>query len=573
MTPDSDADSDETEVPAGADPPALTAHVDSEGPGLAYLLSTSTENIVTDEPALSSVIASEMEATVDAVAMAEGNETLGSEIKRGATWSSLSSIAIRLGTFAMGIVAARLIAPEQFGVFTVALTVHAIILNISEIGVGAYLVRHDGPPEKVAPTVMSVSLVTSASLAGLMYLTAPFLAESLGSADASGPIRILALTVLLAGPSAVPNALLVRSFRQDRIFVSQVLSFLSSNSILVVLAIAGSGAYALAWSRVAGHLVQTIALIILAGRVVRPGLDRILLRRILRFGLPLAGSSLLGFATNNVDFIVVGRQLGSEPLGLFSLAYNVSSWGFGVLSPVIAAVAMPAFARVRHDRERLPVFMTTALQAVLFLALPLSALTIALSGPLIDSVYGGRWAGAAPALAIVALYGALRVPSDLFVNTTIAFGRTRALFVMQIVYFAALIPMMVIGVEAIGIEGAARAHAAGLALTFMPPMLWLICKCTGVRLRALFVAAMPPLAAATVAGSVSFGVTHVVDGTWLRLIAGGLAGVLVYAALLGPWLRRTVPAARDLWRDGGERSPADALATDSMGRNDGGQDD
>src|SRR5262245_49791925 len=80
--------------------------------------------------------------------------SLGRDLKRGATWSSLSSVSLRLGTFVMGIVAARLIAPEQFGVFTVALTVHAIVINISDIGVGAYLVRYRGDPRRVAPTVM-----------------------------------------------------------------------------------------------------------------------------------------------------------------------------------------------------------------------------------------------------------------------------------------------------------------------------------------------------------------------------------------------------------------------------------
>ena len=547
---DPSGDSSATE-PAGAAALPSTPSDDDLDLGTAASMAA-VEGLAIGDPVLASAIESEIERLDEP----EGQESLGSEIKRGAAWSSLSSVALRLGTFVMGIVAARLIAPDEFGVFTVALTVHAIILNVSEIGVGAYLVRHTGSPDKVAPTVLTISLTTSAVLAGLMFLTAPYLATSLGSADAAGPIRVLSITVLLAGPSAVPNALLVRSFRQDKLFLSQILSFVSSNGMLVVLAIAGSGAYALAWSRVAGHLVQTIALLLLAGRIFLPGFDRALFPKLLKFGLPLAGFSLLGFATGNIDFVVIGRELGSEELGLFSLAYNVSSWGFGFISPVVAAVAMPAFARVRHDRERMPAFLRTGLQTVLCLALPVSAMTVALSGPLVESIYGDKWLGAASALAVTAIYGALRVPSDLFISTGIAFGRTKALFLIQIVYFVALIPLMLYGVGADGIVGASWAHAVGIVLTLLPGLFWMIRSATGTSISSLLVATLPPLGAACAAGAVAYLISSALHGPWLRLIAGGLGGMAVYFAVLGPWAYRAFPRARELWRDG-DRPAAD----------------
>ena len=74
-------------------------------------------------------------------------------------------MVLRVGSFLTGVLVARLVAPEEFGVFTVALTVHAVVVNISELGVGSYLVRHEGKPDRVAPTVAAIALISSTILA------------------------------------------------------------------------------------------------------------------------------------------------------------------------------------------------------------------------------------------------------------------------------------------------------------------------------------------------------------------------------------------------------------------------
>ena len=57
-----------------------------------------------------------------------------------------------------------------------------------------------------------------------------------------------------------------------------------------------------------------------------PGWKKAEARRLLAFGLPLAGANLLAFLVLNVDYIVVGRVLGAEALGLYMLAFNISGW-------------------------------------------------------------------------------------------------------------------------------------------------------------------------------------------------------------------------------------------------------
>jgi PST family polysaccharide transporter len=474
---------------------------------------------------------------------------------RAATWSSLGSIALRLGSFSVGIVAARLIAPDQFGVFAVALTVHAIIINASDLGVSSYIVRHEGDLEAIGPTVTTIALVSAAALALAMALGAPLLSSQLGSRAASGPVRVLSLTVLLAGVSSVPGAVLTRDFRQDKRFVADLANFVASTAILLALAVSGVGALALAWSRVGGQLVSTLVLFKVSPARYLPGFERSVARAVVDFGLPLVGAAFLGFLIGNVDYIVVGRVLGAERLGFYYLAYNAGSWPYVILSPIVAAVTVAAFSRVRHDRAQLKERVSTSMAALLAIAFPANALIVCLAGPLIAVLYGPRWAPAAAALALTAVYGGLRVPADLLFSIAVAEGRTRAMLLLQIAYLAALAPLTVVGVHLWGIVGAGIAHVIAIAAVLLPGLVLTLARPTGFGGRALLATVARPLGASLAAALVAYLVAGRIDPALPALVAGGAAGLLVYAALIASWGHGIARAARRVWSDTEHREP------------------
>ena len=187
-------------------------------------------------------------------------------------------------------------SPRDFGVFAVALVVHSIVVNVAELGVTASLIRDtDEEVHRSAPTVVTIALTSSGLLALAMLFTAPQLATLLGNSHASGVVAVMSLTVFLAGPSAVPFSLLRRNFRMDRLFVTGLANFLVSGAVIIVLASRGWGPMALAWSRVAGQVVETVLLLWLSPTRYRPGFRRDEVRRLLAFGLPLAGANILSY--------------------------------------------------------------------------------------------------------------------------------------------------------------------------------------------------------------------------------------------------------------------------------------
>lgn len=483
---------------------------------------------------------------------------LGRMLARGALWSSLSTTVLRLGQFVLSVVIARLISPHDFGVFVVASTLYLIVINVSEVGVSTALVREVDNARRIAPTVSTIAIANSALLAAALFLAAPWLSSALGAPGATSAARVLAIPVLLAGPTAVPAALLTRDFRQGRKMAADLANFVVANGILLVLALNGSGVMALAWSRVAGQVVSAVLLFVLAPERYRPGFDTREAARLLRFGAPLAGSSLAVFVLSNLDFMVVGRLAGPVQLGFYNLAFTVASWPTSVFTAILTSVTLPALARVKGGMAELGRHVGVALAALCAAAFLVATVCMVLARPLVTVVYGPRWLPAAPILAVLAVFGAVRVTLALFYDVLVALGHTRWLFRLQLIWLGALLPAMLLGVHRDGGRGAGFAHVAVVLLVVVPAHLIVLGRVARLPLARLRGAVAYPLLAAVLAGVAGYLLAGPFVSPWAKLIWGGLAFAAVYLAALGRWLLSVKRELAELYGRKGSRGEAPA---------------
>jgi lipopolysaccharide exporter len=479
----------------------------------------------TSDPSLSGVSDSEA---------AEGDSrSLSASVRRGALWVVASNLLLRLANLGVTAVVAHILSRHDFGVFAVALTAYVIVYSFAELGLSSILVRADMDIDALAPTVTLVSILSCAIIAGGMVAFAEPIGAALGSAAAAGPIRVMAIVVLLMGVFAVPNAQLVRDFKQDKIFLANAISFLPSTALLIVLAMSGSGAMAFAWSRVAGQVVVIAVLMAVVPRRYRPGFARSSLPVILKFGIPLAGANFVNYILLNVDYAFVGHLLGPAELAVYVLAFTLASAPYSLLGSVINSVSMPAFSRVRHDADLLKTAMAGALRAVSLVVMPMCAMMLALAHPLVLTVYGEKYAASANVLEILAYYGVVFIVCLLFANMLTSFGRTKFLFVLQLLWIGTLVPAMALGVHKDGIVGAAYAHIAVIVPVVLPLYLFGLKRVTGVRFAALGRAVVPALLASSAAALAAHGVASLLNIPLAQLVGGLAVGGLVYLVCAG----------------------------------------
>lgn len=456
-----------------------------------------------------------------------------------AGWSGVSTIVLRLGGLAVGIVIARVLTTEQFGVYAVALTVQSILMTVADLGLSAELIR-SSDPERRAPTVATLGLTIGGLLTLGTVLAANPVANLLDSPAAAPAIAVLAFTLVLGGAGVVPYAYLQRRFQQRELFLIAVVDFVISTGVTLGLIAAGWGVLSLAVGRLTAQTSTTVLQFVFARTVPRFRIDRTVLGAVLTFGLPIAGANLLSWALLNVDNVVIARLAGATALGYYVLAFNMSSWPMTALSQMVRSVSLPFFARV-DDRaaDAVPRLVAIAWAG----ALPAGALLVVLSSPVIEVVYGARWLPAAPVLAALGMFGSLRVVFDIFAGFLYARGRSRPVLWVQLVWFIAIVIGMIIATRAYGIVGAGWVHVI-VAVAVILPAYVVALRSAGVGLGSIVRESWFPTVSAVAASGVALLVATAFEDPILKLLAGGGAAAAAYSGLMGRWIVRRLNRLR-----------------------------
>ncbi|MEU4731974.1 oligosaccharide flippase family protein [Streptomyces sp. NPDC023588] len=460
--------------------------------------------------------------------------SLGRKVGSAAKWSLVNTVVMRLGNFATGIVLARFfLGPEAWGVYGIAQTVLLVLLSANELGVSLAIVRWEGDPRRFAPTVLTLSAVSSLLLYAALFATAPAVAGVLGSPEASGVLRVMCLCVVLDGLSQVPAGFLTREFAQGRRMAVDALNFTLSTGVTLLLAVDGWGAMSFAWGSVAGNVAALIGCSLASPGTLRFGWDRQQARALLRFGLPLAGASLLALGVVNVDTMVVGSALDPLALGFYVLAFNISGWPVRIISEAARRVSFAGFSRLADSPQALAAGFGRALGVVVTATVPLCVLLAALAAPIVDLVYGERWLPAARALPWLMALGLVRIGCELAYDCLVAIGRRRSLIAVQGLWLLVLVPALVAGARTGGIVGVAQGHVLVAGAVVVPVFLLALHR-GGVGLGTVARACAWPLLGGAVMGAAVLGLERALGDGVVALLATGLAATLLYGVCVLP---------------------------------------
>jgi O-antigen/teichoic acid export membrane protein len=363
------------------------------------------------------------------------------------------------------------------------------------------------------------------------FFAAPVYASAMGAPAAADVVRVLALSVVLDGLVCTPVGLLDRTFRQDRRMIADQVNGWLGALVSVGLAWAGLGAMSLAVGRITGAVAAAVLYIAFSPEPLRFGFDRANARALLRYGTPLAGSTVVVFAVTNVDQLVVGRLLGATALGFYVLALNLATWPVTMFSLPVRNVAPAAFARLQHDHEAMRTAFLSSAALLCAVALPVCMVIGGSATPLIRFAYGVRWLPASRVLLWLSLLAALTIFFQLAYDYFVVLARTRVVFTVQLGWLLALVPALIAGARLAGIVGVGVAETAVAGGVILPWYLHEL-KGAGIRRRTLGSRLWLPLAGAAAAGLVAAGAARMLPDDLAALAVGGVTGLAIVALLL-----------------------------------------
>ncbi len=294
--------------------------------------------------------------------------SLAQKTARSALWTVLCGLVGRAAGLVSTFVVTRYISPLHYGAVSVASVLAVSADELTRCGLYQYLVAKPSAGRSAAFHAtffhLSFGLVALAALVGLRTPLATLMRAPLAADFVLG----LALSSCFDRVSAGPETLLHRQMRFGALGLSRAAGDVVFAALVIVLAIAGFGGYAIVYANIAqwGLLLLLFTVLTHWRDWVEPhALTRDQTRALFAFGLPLALGHLANHASRRWDNLLFSRFFGPTVVGHYNLAYNLADMPATYLGESIGDVLLPSFARIaREDR---PAALLRALRLLMLL--------------------------------------------------------------------------------------------------------------------------------------------------------------------------------------------------------------
>jgi O-antigen/teichoic acid export membrane protein len=479
-----------------------------------------------------------------------------------AIWAILGFGAARILSFGTNLLLARMLAPADFGLVSFALIFITACTLLQDLGVTAAIIYGGRDPRAVAGTALTINVLAALGLFVVIVLATPLLAGFQSDPATAAVLIVLALGPVITSLGSVQSALLMRELNYRRKFLPDVVPYAVSGAVSIGMALAGFGV----WSLVVGFLIRTVVTTILLWMLtdVRPfpELRWPIAIDLLNYGKHIASQSILGFASSNIDYLVIGYVLGAHALGLYTMAYMVATL-VPTLSQAALSVMFPALSRLRDDRAALHALFTDAHRILWALSLPFAILLFVGAPAFVLVVLGERWTESIVPLRILAVATWLQSVGQIYGPASKAVGRPDLLWKYVMIRCLISVPLLLASVQ-FGIEGVA-AGVALIMLVITLPTVIIFCRSLAYPSRRLLTVLAPymigavAMAGLVLAAYVVPGGRDVSESLPGTVVLGSVA-LLLYATVVywtDPAFRRLLLKPLGEWR---QRSARGAVA-------------
>ncbi|MGD9705283.1 MAG: lipopolysaccharide biosynthesis protein [Acidimicrobiia bacterium] len=379
---------------------------------------------------------------------------LSGTLRRGASYSGIALVATQLIAFAQTLVLARLLTPEELGVYVVGTILTGFLVTVSEGGLRLALVQRDRDVGRAAETVFWVTGGMGVILAAGALGAAPLVGVIFNDPTVALIAAANAGTLVIHGLTNVPDGLMQRRFNFRRRLIVDPARVVVFAVVTILFAALDYGA----WSQVIGNYAAMITWLGLSWAFAGwwPGFARPSVRtwrEMARFAYPLLLQALADRIRTAGETAILGRSLSTDAVGQYRYGQRLSLIPANAVVQIGSYVLFPAMSRLADDPPRLTDAFLRALRLAWIPSVGVAALTCAIGEPAVVLLLGAEWREAGLAFVAMSGYGlgiALEAAGSEAIKAT---GRTQLLnwttgasIVLGIGLLVALVPLGLVGV-------------------------------------------------------------------------------------------------------------------------------
>lgn len=424
---------------------------------------------------------------------------------------------------------ARLLAPQDFGVFAMAGFVTVTLATVLEVGLVAALIQRPDPPTRIElQTFFSLQLLVISVLVVGLFLLAPRL---LGWLDLDASFRWILLALLpcpwISGLGAMSCVRLDRNLRYGVFAKMDVLRVLTYVGIALPLAFWGWGVWSLVIAVVASTVVRSAVAFQAAPWPIgiRWGFSG--MRKTLRSGVLFQASTLTSLFRDYIPVLLAGPRFGAQAVGYLNWAKNMTFYSSQAITQAVSRVTFPSVSRIQQDPQAVRRMAETTFKYVNLITFPGILIFAALIPEFVQVVFTSKWAPAIPAFYFYSIRMLGSNISTLYIAVLNGLGKIEV-SLRILVWWTVLDWALALALCSwFGFTGVAMAYAIGV----IPIAGWLVLQLHSLVKVDLIQSFLVPLAVSGAAATGVWLVKSVSQASWLTL-AGWIAGGLVFYILL-----------------------------------------
>jgi teichuronic acid exporter len=360
-------------------------------------------------------------------------DSLHAKTIKALSWSFLESIGLQGVQFVIGVILARLLFPEQFGLIAMLTIFMAVAQTFLSSGFGAALIQKQEATQTDKCSIFYFNILVGLIAASLLCLTAPWIADFYNQPILTPLTRVLSLTIVINSFGLIQTVILTKEIDFKSMTKVSLIASTLSGTIGISMAVAGFGVWSLAFQQISDTIFRTIALWLFSAW--RPALMFSLksIKEMFGFGSKILASGLLNQIFENIYLLVIGRIFSAADLGYYARAKSMQEIPVNTLSTMVGRVTFPVFSSIQDDRARLKRGLKKALAILVLVNFPIMIGIAAVAHPLVVVLLTEKWIASIPYLELLCFVGLLYPVHLINLNALQALGRSDLFLRLEII--------------------------------------------------------------------------------------------------------------------------------------------
>lgn len=402
----------------------------------------------------------------------------------GVKWTSFASMIVAFVQIGKISVLARILEKSDFGLMALVVFVLGVLSLFMDMGLSTAILHKQNITKSQFSSLFWLNVIFSIVLYVIIYFASDLIASYFGENELGVLLKIMGLAIIFSAIGRQHKTVAQKEFRFKEISVVESSTAIFVFFVALLLAYSDFGVYALVYSTLLQYLIINVYFFFRGIFKAKIGLYCSMREALpfLKIGGFQVGGQILNYFSRDIDILIVGKILGSEVLGGYSLAKQLVFRPIQILNPVLTKVASPLLAKVQKNLEHLSKNYLTLINFVSTINFSVYLFIIIFAEFVVTILYGSEFLNIVFPVRILCIYMMIRAIGNPVGSLVVATGRTDLEFYWNIIVLL-VVPISVYFGAHWGINGVVLSILMFRALLFYPSWKFLIWKMLGVSFK------------------------------------------------------------------------------------------